>query len=74
MIQREFADNAKTILEPDDNVIGLAVEGSWLTNEIDEYSDLDLILVTRQRISDDKNQDRCKTIIKVNLTTYLDLF
>ena len=56
MIQREFADKAKTILEPDDNVIGLAVAGSWLTNEIDEFSDLDLILVTKQKISNDKNQ------------------
>jgi predicted nucleotidyltransferase len=54
MIQQEFADKAKTILEPDDNVIGLAVAGSWLTNEIDEFSDLDLILVTRQKISTDK--------------------
>jgi predicted nucleotidyltransferase len=56
MIQLEFADKAKTILEPDDNVIGLAVAGSWLTNEIDEFSDLDLILVTKQKISNDKNQ------------------
>lgn len=55
MIQREFADKAKTILEPDDNVIGLAVADSWLTNEIDEFSDLDLILVTKQKISNDKN-------------------
>lgn len=55
MIQQEFADKVKTILEPDDNVIGLAVAGSWLTNEIDEFSDLDLILVTRQKISGDKN-------------------
>ncbi|WP_114750633.1 aminoglycoside 6-adenylyltransferase [Pleomorphovibrio marinus] len=55
MIQREFADKAKTILEPDDKVIGLAVAGSWLTNEIDEFSDLDLILVTEQKISNDKN-------------------
>lgn len=55
MIQREFADKAKTILEPDDNVIGLAVAGSWLTNEIDEFSDLDLILVTKKKISNDKN-------------------
>lgn len=54
MKQREFADKAKTILEPDNNVIGLAVAGSWLTNEIDEFSDLDLILVTKQKISNDK--------------------
>ena len=55
MIQQEFAGKAKTILETDDNVIGLAVAGSWLTNEIDEFSDLDLILVTQQKISGDKN-------------------
>lgn len=55
MIQQEFANKAKTIFEPDDNVIGLAVAGSWLTNEIDEFSDLDLILVTQQKISDNKN-------------------
>ena len=55
MIQREFADKAKTILEPDDNVIGLAVVGSWLTNEMDEFSDLDIILITKQKISHDKN-------------------
>jgi len=54
MIQREFVNKAKTILESDDNVIGLAVAGSWLTNEIDEFSDLDLILVTKQKISHDK--------------------
>jgi len=55
MIQVDFANRAKTILEPDDNAIGLAVAGSWLTNEIDEFSDLDLILVTRQKVSHNKN-------------------
>ena len=54
MIQREFAKKAKIILEPDDNVIGLAVAGSWLTNELDEFSDLDLILVTKQKVSGNK--------------------
>jgi len=56
MIQREFADYAKTQLEPDTNVIGLAVVGSWLTDELDEFSDLDLILVTREKVSGDKNR------------------
>lgn len=55
MIQQAFAYKAKEILESDDNVIGLAIAGSWLTNEIDEFSDLDLILLTRQRISSDRN-------------------
>ncbi|MDN5216344.1 nucleotidyltransferase domain-containing protein [Fulvivirgaceae bacterium BMA12] len=56
MIQKEFVDTAKKILAIDQEVIGLAVGGSWLTNEIDEFSDLDLILVTKKRISDDKSK------------------
>jgi hypothetical protein len=54
MIQKQFATHAKNIMESDDNVIGLAAAGSWITDELDEFSDLDLILVTRQKISDDK--------------------
>src|SRR5690349_7926567 len=56
MIQQAFANNAAAILAPDKNVIGLAVAGSWLSHEIDEFSDLDLILVTKKRMSDDKNR------------------
>ena len=56
MKQQEFANKAKKILQQDDNVIGVAVAGSWLTNEIDEFSDLDLIIVTHQRISDHKSK------------------
>jgi len=56
MIQVEFANRARTILETNEDVVGLAVGGSWLTNQIDEYSDLDLILVTKNKISNDKNQ------------------
>lgn len=55
MIQIEFASNASRVLETDNNVIGLAVGGSWITGKIDEFSDLDLIVVTRERISDNKS-------------------
>jgi predicted nucleotidyltransferase len=54
MIQKEFAEKAASILKDDSNTIGLAVGGSWLTNEIDEFSDLDLLLITKEKISDDK--------------------
>ena len=54
MIQIEFTDNAKAVLVADDNVIGLAVGGSWITNEMDEFSDIDLVLVTKEKISDNK--------------------
>jgi predicted nucleotidyltransferase len=56
MIQKEFAERVAGILKDDKNVIGLAVAGSWLTNEIDEFSDLDLILVTQNKITDDKHK------------------
>lgn len=54
MIQHEFANRAKSILTRDDNVIGLAAGGSFITNEIDEFSDLDLILVTKTKVSGDR--------------------
>ena len=56
MTQVEFANRAKEILKSDPSVIGLAVAGSWLTNELDEFSDLDLILVTKDKISDNKGK------------------
>jgi predicted nucleotidyltransferase len=56
MIQKAFAGKATEVLRNDKNVIGLAVAGSWLTNEIDIYSDLDLILVTQEKIAGDKEK------------------
>ncbi len=55
MIHKQFADKAVRILQADENVIGLAAAGSWLTNEMDEFSDLDLVLVTKEKITGDKN-------------------
>lgn len=56
MIQQAFAEKAKQILASDDNVLGLAVAGSWLSHEMDAFSDLDLIVVSKHTISDDKNK------------------
>lgn len=56
MIQQDFAYNAAEIVSADQNVLGLAVAGSWITNELDEYSDLDLVLVTKEQISSDKEK------------------
>lgn len=55
-IQVQFANKVAEILKRDASVIGLAVAGSWLTNEIDEFSDLDLIVVTKEKITDDKTK------------------
>jgi hypothetical protein len=50
MIQKEFANNVVEIVNKDPNVIGLAVAGSWIIDELDEYSDLDLILITKEKM------------------------
>lgn len=54
MIQKEFAERTTKILSADPSVIGLTVGGSWITSELDEFSDLDLILVTKEKISGNK--------------------
>ncbi len=55
-MQKEFAQKVADIVRNDDNVIGLAAAGSWITDELDEYSDLDLVLVTQQKIAGDKKK------------------
>ncbi len=55
MIQKIFAEKAAEVLKNDASVIGLTVGGSWLSEELDEYADLDLILVTTTKISGDKH-------------------
>jgi hypothetical protein len=54
MIQKAFADRVSINLQEDKAIIGLAAAGSWLTNEIDEFSDPDLIVVTKEKITDSK--------------------
>jgi predicted nucleotidyltransferase len=53
-VQQLFAKKVKSIVSKDPSVIGLAAAGSWLSNEMDEWSDLDLILVTKEKIGGDK--------------------
>ena len=56
MIQKEFADKIIETIKTDNSVIGLAAAGSWITNELDEFSDLDLVLVTTEKVSDSKTK------------------
>ncbi|HEX6194153.1 MAG TPA: nucleotidyltransferase domain-containing protein [Chitinophagaceae bacterium] len=56
MPQQQFAQNVVKKIKTDPQVIALAVGGSWLTNELDKYSDLDLVLVTEEKISNDKEK------------------
>jgi len=54
MIQTDFAYRVKSILEKDDRILGVAVGGSWITQQIDEFSDLDLVIVTKEKIAPHK--------------------
>lgn len=56
MVQKQFAEQAVQKLKHNQNVIGLAVAGSWVTKELDAFSDLDLILITKEKIAGDKNK------------------
>jgi len=54
MIQKDFAKRVVALLKDDARVIGLAAAGSWITDEIDAFSDLDLVLVTRDVVAGNK--------------------
>ncbi|MDZ8259253.1 nucleotidyltransferase domain-containing protein [Nostoc sp. ChiQUE01b] len=43
--QQELLEQILAKLQTDDRVLGVAIGGSYLTGEMDEYSDLDLIIV-----------------------------
>jgi predicted nucleotidyltransferase len=51
MIQQSFAQGAALVVEKDPTLAGLAVGGSWLTGTLDAYSDLDLVVVTEEKIT-----------------------
>lgn len=55
-MQKEFAKNVVSVLKDDETIIGLAAAGSWLTNEMDEWSDLDLVIITRENLNADKSK------------------
>jgi len=55
-MQKAFIEQTIKKVKDDTQVLGLAVAGSWITNEIDEFSDVDLILFTKEKISGDKEK------------------
>lgn len=59
-IFESFIQRVINVIEKSPDMIGLAVAGSWISKETDAFSDLDLILVSENKISLDPN--RMKTI------------
>lgn len=55
-MHEKFIERVVNILNKDSEVLGLAIGGSWITKEIDEYSDLDFIIITKSKISSDKDK------------------
>lgn len=55
-IFHSFINNTIAVLQESEEMIGLAVAGSRITNETDAFSDLDLVLVSTNKIADDPNQ------------------
>lgn len=44
-LHQEFVYKAIDFFKKDSRILGLAVGGSWITNSMDEYSDIDLVIV-----------------------------
>jgi hypothetical protein len=53
---QQFADRVVGILSVDDFVVGLAAGGSWIGGQLDQYSDIDLVLVTKEAIGGNKEK------------------
>lgn len=51
-----FIDKVVAVLQESPDMLGLAVAGSWITQEMDAYSDLDLVLVSKTKLSNDPYQ------------------
>lgn len=45
MKHQEFLKNAMPVIQQDARILGVAAAGSWITQSMDQYSDLDLIIV-----------------------------
>lgn len=56
MLQKDFAYKVVEIIKKDSNVIGLAAGGSYINDDLDAFSDLDLILITKNKIAGNKEK------------------
>ena len=56
MVHQKFVEHVIEVTKKDNKIHGLALGGSWITNEIDEFSDIDMILVTKEKISSENNK------------------
>ncbi len=53
---KNFLSYTSDILLKDERILGSCAGGSWITQEIDEYSDLDLVIVTSANLVKTKEE------------------
>ena len=53
-----FLENAKTILEKDLRIISVALAGSYISNQMDEFSDLDFKIIVKSDCYDAVMKER----------------
>ncbi|MCC0649652.1 nucleotidyltransferase domain-containing protein [Clostridioides sp. ZZV15-6598] len=71
-IHEEFITNSLKIFREDLRILGVAIGGSYITNDMDEYSDVDLIIAIDNKYFKDIIDDRFK--IAAKLGTLLSSF
>jgi predicted nucleotidyltransferase len=54
----DFVDNALAMLQSDQRIVGVAAGGSWITNSMDEFSDIDLVIVVAPDYERDISEER----------------
>jgi hypothetical protein len=57
-LHRQFLDSLLIALQRDERIVGIAAGGSFLTDAMDEFSDLDLIIAVEPEACDDLMPDR----------------
>jgi predicted nucleotidyltransferase len=57
-IHLDFVNNTIDLLEKDARILGIAAGGSWITNTMDEFSDIDLVIVVDAAFERDVSQER----------------
>lgn len=54
----EFVNKAMDFFRTDSRILGIAVGGSWISNSMDEYSDIDLVIVVDPKYEQEISGER----------------
>ncbi|QJW47919.1 oxalate:formate antiporter [bacterium BFN5] len=64
-IHLDFANRAIALLKKDSRCLGIAAGGSWITNSMDEFSDIDLVVVVDTNYEHEFSQERLEIAEKL---------